>query len=160
MEGNGMFVPGTLVQMAQADEKLMGNDPGGRPSNKSMSSDAMCHVLVVDDDPMSRSLAVRALKEIAQVFQAETGFEALHILTTHKEINIVMLDLRMPGQHGMETLAEIKRISPDVRVIIVSGFASDIPEDKRNGTISRILEKPITIQQLQDAIIEVNEAQR
>ncbi|MFT5497469.1 MAG: DNA-binding NtrC family response regulator, partial [Kiritimatiellia bacterium] len=86
------------------------------------------------------------------------GFEALHLLTLHKQIDIIMLDLRMPGQHGLETLTEIKRIRPEASVIIISGFASDIPDDQRNGAITKILEKPITIQQLQDAIVEVNES--
>ena len=157
MEENGMFVPGTLIEMAQEDEKLMGNEAGADQGDNTEVSDSMCQVLVVDDDPMSRSLAVRALKEIGQVYQAETGFEALHLMTIHPEIQIVLLDLRMPGQHGLETLEEIKRISTKAKVIIVSGFANDIPEEARNGAIAKVLEKPITIQQLQDAVIEVNE---
>ncbi|MFT7511193.1 MAG: excisionase family DNA binding protein [Candidatus Omnitrophota bacterium] len=156
MEENGMFVPNTLIEMAREDVKLMGGESA--PNMGASTNDTMCNVLVVDDDPMSRSLAVRALKEIGQVYQAETGFEALHLLTLHKQIDIIMLDLRMPGQHGLETLTEIKRIRPEASVIIISGFASDIPDDQRNGAITKILEKPITIQQLQDAIVEVNES--
>lgn len=158
MEENGMFVPVSLIEMAQEDEKLMGND--GNPESavdSSVPTDSMCQVLVVDDDPMTRSLAVRALKEIGQVYQAETGFEALHLMTIHTEIDIILLDLRMPGQHGMETLEEIKRIRPEARVVIVSGFASDLPEDGLSSMIAKVMEKPVTIGQIQNAVIEVSE---
>ena len=156
MQDNGMFVPGTLSELAKQDEKLMG--PEGQSNRASEKKDYMCTVLVVDDDPMSRSLAVRALKDIAQVHQAETGYEALHILTRHEEVNIVLLDLRMPGQHGLDTLNELKKLKPGLAVIVVSGFANELPPDVvSSGTVSRIVEKPVTVQDLQDAVVEVNE---
>ena len=161
MESNGMFVPGSLVELARQDEKMMGTGGGSSSRGRVAEADpaeSICSVLVVDDDPMSRSVAVRALKEISTVYQAETGFEALHLLTIHEDIDIVMLDLRMPGQHGMDTLKEIRKLRDDVKVIIVSGFANEIPEESRaNGAISKVVEKPVTVRMLQDAIIEVNE---
>lgn len=158
MESNGMFVPGSLVELARQDEKMMGTESSSRGKvAEANPADSICTVLVVDDDPMSRSVAVRALKEISTVYQAETGFEALHLLTVHEDIDIVMLDLRMPGQHGLDTLKEMKKLRNDVKVIIVSGFANELPEDTRSNTIAKVVEKPVTVQMLQDAIIEVNE---
>jgi len=156
MESNGMFVPNHLVKMAEADEE----ENGGLTTRGPVAepSDSMCRVLVVDDDPMSRSVAVRALKEIATVYQAETGFEALHLITLHEDLDIVMLDLRMPGQHGLETLKEMKKLRGKLKVIIVSGFANEIPGDAQdNEMVVKVIEKPVTVQMLQDAIIEVNE---
>ena len=155
MEENGIFVPNSLVDMAREDVKLMGGTT--EPENIPVP-DTVCNVLVVDDDPMSRSLAVRALKDAGQVYQAETGFEALHLLTLHAQIDIIMLDLRMPGQHGLETLEEISRIRPEAAVIIVTGFATDIPDEQASGAIFKVLEKPVTIGQLQDVVVEVNES--
>ena len=155
MEENGMFVPNSLAEMAREDVKLM----GGTPETENVSvTDSVCNVLVVDDDPMSRSLAVRALKDVGQVYQAETGFEALHLMTLHAQIDIILLDLRMPGQHGLETLEEINRIRPEAAVIIVTGFATDIPDEQASGAIFKVLEKPITIGQLQDTIVEINKS--
>jgi len=154
MEENGMFVPNSLTDMAQLDEKLMAPD---NAQNSVTPKNSMCSILVVDDDPMSRSLAVRALKEIGQVYQAETGYEALHIITMHDDISIALLDLRMPGQHGLDTLKEIKNIS-NVAVLIVSGFAADLPEDiVSSGMVAKVIEKPVTVQQLQEAVVDVNE---
>lgn len=157
MESNGMFVPASLIQLAKEDEEMVGGPAAGKAPSAAPTN-SICTVLVVDDDPMSRSLAVRALKDISTVYQAETGFEALHLMTTQPDIDIVMLDLRMPGQHGLETLKEIKRTFLQVSVIIVSGFAKEVAEDELDGeTVRKIIEKPVTVQALQDAIIEVNE---
>lgn len=149
-----MFVPNSLHELAKRDEVEnqggRSRDPVTKPAN------SMCTVLVVDDDPMSRSVAVRALKEIATVYQAETGFEALHMLTLHEDVDIVMLDLRMPGQHGLETLKEIRKLRDSAKVVIVSGFANEVMDDV-DDLVVKVVEKPVTVQMLQDAIIEVNE---
>jgi excisionase family DNA binding protein len=150
MHQNGMFVPASLVEIARNDEKL--NQPADLGDLADQQGVA---VLVVDDDPISRSLAVRAIHETCVVHQAETGYEALHLLTLHKEIQIVLLDLRMPGQHGSETLAEIHRLRPDVDVVLVTGFADDLSEEiLAKGMAQKIVEKPITIPALQAVIAE------
>ena len=152
MHQNGMFVPASLIEIARKDEKLNEAVPsdGDNPNIDEGS------VLVVDDDPISRSLAVRAIHETCQAYQAETGYEALHLLTKHKDIKIMLLDLHMPGQHGLETLSEIKRLRPEVSVIVVTGYADDVSQEMLvNGTVERIVEKPITLPELQNAITEV-----
>ena len=157
MEANGMFVPSSLTELAQEDEKAMGKVMNSVAPDA--PANAICSVLVVDDDPLSRSVAARALKDIAIVFQAETGFEALHLLTMHKDIDIVLLDLRMPGQHGTETLREMRKLRENISVIVVSGFASEFPNEMlENGEVYSVLEKPVTVQVLQDLVLEVNES--
>ncbi len=151
MHQNGMFVPSSLVEMARRDDKNHGVDAP-------RETDAKQHdltVLVADDDPISRSLMVRAVHEMSQVLQAETGYEALHLLTVHRDIDVVMLDLRMPGQHGLETLSEVQELRPDVAVIIVTGFLADIPpEVLKKPCIVRTIEKPFSIRNLQEAVQE------
>lgn len=94
-----------------------------------------------------------ALSKHYRLHQAQTGFQALHLLTLHKEISMVILDMRMPGQHGAETLGEIKKLRPDVAVLILTGFAADVPEElKLTGQITRVIEKPITVAKLQEVI--------
>ena len=148
MHQNGMFVPSSLVELARIDDKQ------GHAPPRTISSEEHSHtVLVVDDDSITRSLAVRAIHDTCQVYQAETGYEALHLLTLHKDIDIVLLDLRMPGQHGTETLQEIRELRPDVAVIIITGFPGDLPETAdREGMIVKTIEKPFTTNELQDGI--------
>lgn len=148
MHQNGMFVPSSLVEVARVDDKQSSAPP------KAMEGHGHDHtVLVADDDPITRSLAVRAIHENCQAFQAETGYEALHLLTIHTQIDIIILDLRMPGQHGSETLQEIIVLRPDVAIIIITGFTVDIPpEASEMAMVVTIIEKPFTMPTLQKAI--------
>jgi len=151
MHQNGMFVPASLHELARRDEQL--NEASSAPI-PAVGPDHT--VLIVDDDPISRSLAVRALSDSCSVYQAETGYEALHLLTLHRDIRIVLLDMRMPGQHGSVTLEEMKRIRPDVAVIVVTGFADDLTEDVlAKGLVERVVEKPVTMPILQEAIADI-----
>ena len=73
MRTNAMFVPQSLAEMAEADERVMGS------ASTSNTTDAEPSILVVDDDAGARTLAVRCLEDIGlPVHEAETGFEALH----------------------------------------------------------------------------------
>ncbi len=150
MQESGLFVPSALEEMAQRDEA--NNQPV--PSNTAKEGEV--GVLVVDDDPSSRSVVVRALNETYKMFQAQTGYEALHILTLRKEIKVVLLDLRMPGQHGLATLKELKELRPDTRVVIVTGYAGEIPEELiAGGAVARVLEKPITVAMLRQEVADL-----
>ena len=114
------------------------------------------NVLVVDDDPLVRAFLMRVLKDVAQVFLTETGYEALHLLTRHDDIDLVLLDLRMPGQHGTDTLKDIRRLSPHSSVIVVSGFAADLPKALLdNGMVDQILQKPLDPESLLKAVTDM-----
>jgi len=80
-------------------------------------------VLVVDDDLGPRESLRMILKPVYPVLTATNGEEALKIVSTHR-IDLVILDLRMPGIPGIEVLKEIKKMTPDIEVIIVTGFGT------------------------------------
>jgi len=150
MQDSGLFVPAALQEMAQRDES---ENPA--VSSASSGSGAV-GILVVDDEPSTRSVMVRALNDEYEMFQAQTGYEALHLLTLRKEIKIVLLDLRMPGQHGLATLKEVKELRPDIQVLIVTGYAGEIPDELvKRGQIARVLQKPITVAMLRSEIADV-----
>ena len=150
METSGLFVPALLREQARRDEE---ND---RPVNEDSADNSLQSVLVVDDDEATRSLLLRGLVDEYRVFQAETGYEALHLLTLRPEIDLVLLDLHMPGQHGRVTLEEIRQLRPDVKVVIVSGYAGEMSEAMReNGQVDSILHKPIALPELRGRVREI-----
>lgn len=150
MEESGLFVPAALSDLAKRDEANQQPVPSDKDKEGSLG------VLVVDDEASSRNVIVRALNDEYTMFQAQTGYEALHILTLRPEIKIVLLDLRMPGQHGLATLKELKELRPDIHVIIVTGYAGEIPEDQiASGEIACVLEKPITLPALRESVLEL-----
>jgi len=146
MEASGMFVPKELFDLAREDTAVQAAQTHAEPPG----ADAQPKVLIVDDDAAVRNVTNRALQGIAPIYEAETGFEALHLLTLHKDIRVVLLDLHMPGQHGLKTLREIKSLYPSVQVVIVTAYAGEImPEMSADGTIAKILLKPFRIEEIQ-----------
>ena len=83
------------------------------------------NILLVDDekdfiDTMSKRLKQRDLS----VSKAFSGEEALTFLSSHPETEVVILDVKMPGMDGSQTLREIKRLYPLIEVIMLTGHAS------------------------------------
>ena len=81
-------------------------------------------VLVVDDESDFRdSLIKRLKKRNLNVFGAGSGEEALAVLK-EEAVDVVILDVKMPGMSGIDTLSAIKRLKPLVEVIMLTGHAS------------------------------------
>ena len=83
-------------------------------------------VLVVDDEAPVRELFSDLLKkEKCDVKTAASGEEAVEIFTKGAEFDIVLLDIKLTGMSGLETLKKIKEISPGLIVIMITGFGYD-----------------------------------
>ncbi|HBN26180.1 MAG TPA: response regulator [Desulfobacteraceae bacterium] len=78
-------------------------------------------VLMVDDEEQFRATTSKILSRKGyETTMAESGEEALKILKKSKH-DVVVLDIKMPGMDGREALMEIKKISPDTKVIMLTG---------------------------------------
>jgi len=82
-------------------------------------------VLLVDDEEgfvaaLRKRLSIRNVKVVA----AHTGEEGLEKLSSEPDIDVVLLDVKMPGMDGITTLREIKREYPTVEVIMMTGHAT------------------------------------
>ena len=82
------------------------------------------NVLLIDDEEDFRETLCTRLTDRGLVIQsAGNGTDGLEILK-HFEADVVLLDVRMPGLSGIETLRLIKKHNPCIEVIILTGFAS------------------------------------
>jgi PAS domain S-box-containing protein len=81
-------------------------------------------VLVVDDEPMIRRLGAKMLKDAGyRVLVAGDGDEAIRLFSEDpNRIDVVLLDMSMPGKCGKAVLAALKERRPDVKVVLMSGF--------------------------------------
>ena len=115
-------------------------------------------ILVVDDEDMIRELAKGVLANTGiKIFEAVSGEEAIKIFKRHYDkIDVVFLDVIMPGIKGDAVLKKLREIKNNVRVIISSGFMSEGQRAKlKEYTIDAFLDKPFTDEDIIDAIIKV-----
>ncbi len=115
-------------------------------------------VLVVDDEPDFLKLISRRLtKRNVDVDVANNGQEALQFMAKNP-VNVVILDVRMPGLSGIETLKEIRRRYRDTSVIMLTGHGSVQSgiEGISHGAYDYIL-KPFLIDDLLERIRAANE---
>ncbi|SHH44439.1 response regulator [Halobaculum gomorrense] len=106
------------------------------------------HVLVVDDEADVRELYADLLAAEYAVSTAASGPEALDVLDD--SVDVVLLDRRMPGLHGDDTLDRIRASSVDVRVAAVTGVAAGI--DVVGLAVDAYLEKPVAIDDLRETV--------
>jgi len=79
-------------------------------------------ILVVDDDETVRRSYLRSLEGMScQVVAASDGEEALQSME-QKPFDVVLLDMRMPGQDGLSVLRTIKQKWPESEVVIITGY--------------------------------------
>ncbi|OAG27437.1 hybrid sensor histidine kinase/response regulator [Thermodesulfatator autotrophicus] len=114
-------------------------------------------VLVVDDEEEIRRFIRSTLEEHGyRVIEASNGYEALEIFQNKKdEINLVLLDLIMPEMEGKDTFEALKKLSPNLKVIILTGYVADrvVRSMLKNGA-KAFLTKPF---RLQDLLIVVHQ---
>ena len=114
-------------------------------------------VLFVDDEPALRSLAVATLQLAGyEVLTAADGAEALEVFRVRAaDVQVVILDLTMPGPPVDETLRELRRMQPQVRVLLSSGHSEE--EATRHVAASELagfLQKPYLPRELIERVRE------
>ena len=81
-------------------------------------------ILIIDDEEIMREVITALLEdESYQVTAAETGEEGLEVVQ-NRDVDLVLLDLMLPGMGGLAVLNELLRIDPDLIVIMISAYAS------------------------------------
>jgi CheY-like chemotaxis protein len=85
----------------------------------------MSRILVIDDLAPIRATWRDMLEEAGhEVLEARNGEEGLASLA-REQIDLVLTDIFMPEKDGIETIGEIRRLCPEVKIIAISGYADD-----------------------------------
>ncbi|MGV8059745.1 MAG: PAS domain S-box protein [Smithellaceae bacterium] len=108
-------------------------------------------ILLVDDEQLILNVGRELLKALGYtVFIAQNGRAAIESYTQSKEpIDLVILDMVMPEMNGGEIFDELKRINPDVKVLLSSGYSINGQASKiiRRGCVG-FIQKPFTMREL------------
>lgn len=93
-------------------------------------------ILIVDDEDAVRTTATLILEKLGyEVISAKNGKEGVDLFREkHEEIDLVFLDMMMPEMSGTESFDAMKKIDPDVKVVIASGFS-------QNNEVDRLLKE-------------------
>lgn len=119
----------------------------------------MTRILIADDHPLYRQAlmqAVRGVVDNAVLDEADDLDTARHLLSTHPDTDLVLLDLHMPGSHGLMGLVSIRAEHPGVAVVMIS--AHDDPLTIRRALAygaAGYLTKRADLAQLQTGICAV-----
>lgn len=107
------------------------------------------NVLVVDDSSLARRMMRRMLEELGHtVEEAADGASALERYFL-KRPDIVMLDMVMTGMYGLDVLAKMRELNPDVRVIVASADIQTSTRDKaREAGAAAFVNKPVNPKEL------------
>ena len=137
---------GELPGLEAAAEKTI---PGGRE-----------RILLVDDEESILEIASDALERHGyRTLTAGSGEEALEIYGAAKErIDLVILDLNMPGMGGSKCLLALKKIDPSVKVVVATGHTSKARADEALSLgASRFVPKPYPLKEMLETIREILE---
>ncbi len=108
-------------------------------------------VLVVDDEAAVREVATELLRNAGfRTLEGRDGVEGLELFSRHRgEIRLVILDLAMPRMGGLEAYEAMRVLDPEVRVLLSSGYAPQVPEQDLlvPGRVE-FLPKPYRLRQL------------
>ncbi len=121
--------------------------------------DKLIRVLIVDDHPVVRAGLTSMLStypELDVAGSASDGVQSLAMII-ERDFDIILLDLRMPGKNGLETLAALKQLPTPPRVIILTSYESDedIYQSVRAGAQGYLL-KASSEQEMIEAIHTVH----
>ena len=111
-------------------------------------------LLLVDDEDRFRSTLSKRLAEKGIVAEtASNGVEALKVVKENA-VDIIVLDIKMPEMDGIETLRHVKKLNPEIEVILLTGHANieSAVEGMRLGAHDYLM-KPCDIEQLLEKII-------
>jgi two-component system chemotaxis response regulator CheY len=109
----------------------------------------MSKVLIVDDSSLARRTVRQAIEEMGHtVEEASDGAQALERYFINRH-DVVVLDMVMTGMYGLEVLAKLRELNPEVRVIVVTADIQKSTLDQaRTAGAAAFLNKPVNRQEL------------
>ena len=118
-------------------------------------------MLVDDETAFVETMVKRLVKRNMETITAFSGEECLEKLKTHQNLDVIILDVKMPGMDGIETLRQIKAASPLMEVIMLTGHATVEMgiEGMKLGAFDFLM-KPCEIEELVSKVEEATQNKR
>jgi CheY-like chemotaxis protein len=114
-----------------------------------------CTALVIEDETALRTSVSKILRRRGfSVIEAEDGSAGVELFAKNaSRIDVVLLDMTLPGKSGRDVLQELQRISPGVKVVVTSAYGQDHVENLLDGLQSRgYIQKPYRVADVAEAL--------
>lgn len=117
-------------------------------------------ILFVDDENSVRTFALRALRKKGyDVVGCNSAENALETLKTDKNFQLLITDMVMPGQNGIELSKQVLEMIPNIKIILASGYSEDILKGEYEDVDSlSFIPKPFSLTELTQKVYEVMNA--
>ena len=136
---------GTVPFDLQAVNEQAGHNPTSKDHTAAEPPRGHGLILLVEDEEAIRALASMVLVQLGyEVILASCGRKGIELYTKERDrIRAVVLDMAMPDMDGLAVLRELKRITPEVKVAIATGYIPDeIRADLQAAGVAAIIQKP------------------
>jgi CheY-like chemotaxis protein len=145
-----IWLPCAGTDSARAHEA----QPGGvEPARQSLAA-----VLVVEDEaPLLQGVSKMLRKRGLSVIEAADGFAALDAIRAQdRPLDVVVLDITIPGASSREVFLEARRLRPETKVIVTSAYTRDVAAASLQSPILQFLRKPYQLSDLIDLILRAS----
>jgi two-component system, cell cycle sensor histidine kinase and response regulator CckA len=115
-------------------------------------------VLLVDDEDMVLEVGAKVLEKLHYaVLKAENGLDAVALFAHHPDqVVLVILDINMPGMSGGAVFEELRKLKPDVKVLLTSGYGLDgQTRELLTSGVCGFIQKPFSIAALTQKLSEI-----
>ncbi|MEO0185200.1 MAG: response regulator [candidate division WOR-3 bacterium] len=112
-------------------------------------------ILICDDEEPIRLLLTETLKEDYDVFQTDNAREAIKMITKDN-FDLLIIDIKMPGTHGLEAIERIRERNKVIPIIVCSAYR--LMEDDvviKTSDVAAFITKPIDLKGLKTKIFEL-----
>lgn len=116
-------------------------------------------VLYVDDEPINLKLFVILFRSTYKIITAQSGNEALALLESNSQINLVITDMKMPGMNGLEFVKAARNKYNGIPFFLLSGYGltpeieNALEEQLIDGYFQKPVNKSLIVKELQKHII-------
>jgi len=126
-----------------------------RAEKKEVRSGEVTILVVEDEGPLRLAASKMLRKRGLSVIEASDGSAALDLIRAHKDhIDVLLLDITLPGASSREVFEEAKRLRPDMAVIVTSAYSKEMAAASLAGRVERFIRKPFMLGDLIDVIRE------
>jgi CheY-like chemotaxis protein len=107
-------------------------------------------ILIVEDEVVNQFFFEKSLKKTrANLFFVRNGHDAIALFRENGQIDLVLMDVRLPGMDGIDTMSQIKQINPEIPIIIqTASVLPSIYESAFEKGCNEFITKPINIDTL------------